>query len=113
MLDDPYNRTAKRMSFLFCLRFTAARFQLYGHTPSTEITALDRRPVEYTHVVFFLTGEIPYANAAESVDEAGNAAAKAGTLGTTIEKILADLKPEATYFFADDNGTGLVPSCSI
>jgi hypothetical protein len=36
--------------------------------------------------------------------EAGNAAAKAGTLGTTIEKILADLKPEATYFFADDNG---------
>src|SRR3954451_163215 len=36
--------------------------------------------------------------------EAGNAAAKAGTLGTTIEKILADLKPEAAYFFADDNG---------
>jgi hypothetical protein len=36
--------------------------------------------------------------------EAGNAAAKAGTLGSTIEKILADLKPEATYFFADDDG---------
>ncbi len=36
--------------------------------------------------------------------EAGNAAAKAGTLGTTIEKILADLKPEAAYFFADDSG---------
>lgn len=36
--------------------------------------------------------------------EAGNAAAKAGTLGTTIEKILADLKPEAAYFLADDNG---------
>ena len=36
--------------------------------------------------------------------EAGNAAAKAGTLGTTVEKILADLKPEAAYFFADDNG---------
>jgi hypothetical protein len=36
--------------------------------------------------------------------EAGNAAAKAGTLGSTIEKILADLKPEATYFFADDSG---------
>ena len=36
--------------------------------------------------------------------EAGNAAAKAGTLGPTIEKILADLKPEAAYFFADDNG---------
>jgi hypothetical protein len=35
--------------------------------------------------------------------EAGNAAAKAGTLGTTVEKILADLKPEAAYFFADDN----------
>jgi hypothetical protein len=36
--------------------------------------------------------------------EAGNAAAKAGTLGPTIEKILADLKPEAAYFLADDNG---------
>src|SRR5215469_5389957 len=36
--------------------------------------------------------------------EAGNAVAKAGTMGPTIEKILADLKPEAAYFFADDNG---------
>ena len=36
--------------------------------------------------------------------EAGNAAAKAGTLGTTIGRILADLKPEAAYFFADDGG---------
>jgi hypothetical protein len=36
--------------------------------------------------------------------EAGNAAAKAGTLGSTVENILADLKPEAAYFFADDNG---------
>jgi hypothetical protein len=36
--------------------------------------------------------------------ETGNAAAKAGTLGSTIEQILADLKPEAAYFLADDNG---------
>jgi hypothetical protein len=36
--------------------------------------------------------------------EAGNAAAKAGTLGSTVERILADLKPEAAYFYADDNG---------
>jgi hypothetical protein len=36
--------------------------------------------------------------------DTGNAAAKAGTLGSTVEKILADLKPEAAYFFADDNG---------
>ena len=36
--------------------------------------------------------------------ETGNAAAKAGTLGPTIERILANLKPEAAYFFADDNG---------
>ena len=36
--------------------------------------------------------------------EAGNAAVKDGTMGSTIERILADLKPEAAYFFADDNG---------
>jgi hypothetical protein len=36
--------------------------------------------------------------------ESGNAATKAGTLGSTIEKILADLKPEAAYFIADDDG---------
>jgi hypothetical protein len=36
--------------------------------------------------------------------ETGNAAAKAGTLGSTIERILGDLKPEAAYFMADDNG---------
>ena len=35
--------------------------------------------------------------------EPGNAAAKAGKLGTTIQSILADLKPEAVYF-TDDNG---------
>ncbi|MFZ3263115.1 MAG: hypothetical protein WA172_03880 [Terriglobales bacterium] len=36
--------------------------------------------------------------------EATNAAVKAGTLGPTIDRILADLKPEAAYFFADDEG---------
>ena len=35
--------------------------------------------------------------------EAGNAAAKAGNLGATIQSILADLKPEAVYF-TDSNG---------
>ena len=35
--------------------------------------------------------------------EAGNGAAKAGKLGTTIQSILADLKPEAAYF-TDNNG---------
>ena len=35
--------------------------------------------------------------------DAGNAAAKAGTLGGTIQSILADLKPEAVYF-TDDKG---------
>ncbi|MCB9837710.1 MAG: hypothetical protein H6813_00070 [Phycisphaeraceae bacterium] len=41
--------------------------------------------------------------------EAGNAAAKAGKLGPTIQAILADLKPEAAYFM-DDNGqrTGII-----
>jgi hypothetical protein len=36
--------------------------------------------------------------------DAGNAAARSGNLGSTIEGILADLKPEAAYFFADDDG---------
>ena len=35
--------------------------------------------------------------------EAGNAAAKAGKLGPTIQSILAEQKPEAAYF-TDDNG---------
>ena len=42
--------------------------------------------------------------------EAGNAAAKAGTLASTVERIVADLKPEAAYFLADDEGQR---SCSI
>ncbi len=33
--------------------------------------------------------------------EAGNAAARNATLGTTIQKILAELKPEAAYFSED------------
>jgi hypothetical protein len=36
--------------------------------------------------------------------ESGNAAAANGTLGTTIQKILADLKPEAAYFAANEDG---------
>jgi hypothetical protein len=36
--------------------------------------------------------------------ETGNAAVKAGTLGSTIEQLVADLKPESAYFFADDDG---------
>ncbi len=36
--------------------------------------------------------------------ETGNAAAKAGTLGSTIQQLVTALKPEAAYFYADDNG---------
>jgi len=41
--------------------------------------------------------------------DAGNAAAKAGKLGTTIQSILADIKPEAAYF-TDESGqrTGFI-----
>jgi hypothetical protein len=35
--------------------------------------------------------------------EAGNAAARSGSLGTTIKSILDNLKPEAAYF-TEDNG---------
>ena len=35
--------------------------------------------------------------------EAGNAAAQNGSLGSTIQRILDELKPEAAYF-AEDNG---------
>ena len=37
-------------------------------------------------------------------NETANAAVRKGTLGSTIQKILADLKPEAAYFVASDNG---------
>jgi hypothetical protein len=41
--------------------------------------------------------------------ETGNAAIRTNSLGATIQKILADLKPEAAYF-AEDNGerTGFI-----
>jgi hypothetical protein len=36
--------------------------------------------------------------------EAGNATIGNGTLGATVDKILAQMKPEAAYFLAEDNG---------
>ena len=41
--------------------------------------------------------------------ETGNVAIRSNSLGATIQKILADLKPEAAYF-AEDNGerTGFI-----
>ena len=38
--------------------------------------------------------------------EAGNNLAKAGTLGSTVASILADLKPEAAYFTAEGGKRG-------
>ena len=41
--------------------------------------------------------------------KSGNAAAKAGKLGTTIQSILSDLKPEAVYFTdSDGQRTGYI-----
>jgi hypothetical protein len=54
------------------------------------------RTKEEVHMRMLLRVSIPV--------EAGNVTAKAGTMGSIIESILADLKPEAAYFFADDNG---------
>ena len=34
--------------------------------------------------------------------EAGNALARNGTIGRTVESILADLKPEVAYFLAEN-----------
>src|SRR5277367_4537989 len=42
--------------------------------------------------------------------EGGNAAVQAGTAGSTIERIVADLKPESVYFYLDDDGRR---SCSV
>ena len=36
--------------------------------------------------------------------DAGNATIRDGSLQTIIQRILADLKPEAAYFMAEDNG---------
>src|SRR5207249_9869019 len=36
--------------------------------------------------------------------EAGNQAARKGTLGAPFEKMLAELKPEAAYFTATEHG---------
>jgi len=68
---------------------------------------LSRRARVYTRAARFSLEEVNGMRMLLRVSipvEAGNAAAKAGTLGTTIEKILGDLKPEAAYFFADDSG---------
>jgi hypothetical protein len=41
--------------------------------------------------------------------EAGNAAVKAGSLGSTIQQILTELKPEAAYFTEEEGQrTGLI-----
>lgn len=38
--------------------------------------------------------------------EAGNALAREGKLGSTVQSILAELKPEAAYFTAEDGRRG-------
>ena len=61
-------------------------------------------PEEKIHVRMLLRVSIPV--------EGGNAAAKNGTLGSTVERILADLKPEAAYFSWTIMATDRVLSCS-
>jgi len=42
--------------------------------------------------------------------ESGNAAARSGVLGSTVQRIVEQMNPEAAYFTAEDNGerTGLI-----
>jgi hypothetical protein len=91
MIDHPYD--------------VRMRADLHWMKRSVEMSELDRpyprdqtytTPEENIHVRMLLRVSIPV--------ESGNAAAKSGTLGSTVERILADLKPEAAYFFVDDNG---------
>jgi len=61
-----------------------------------------RRPWEGQNVRTMMKVSMPV--------EAANAAIKNGSLGTTIQKILAELQPESAYFIADDHGerTGII-----
>jgi hypothetical protein len=78
-----------------------ALLQMDGYPAHQESSQILYNPLrleakEENHMRMLLRVSIPV--------EAGNAAVKAGTLGSTIERILAELKPEAAYFFADDDG---------
>ena len=70
-------------------------FALPGNSTSRSIK-IERTTLKEKAMRMLLRVSIPV--------ESGNAAAKAGTLGSTVEKIVAELKPEAAYFFPDDNG---------
>ena len=54
---------------------------------------------------FLHEGEL-HANVTESIDSRGHRkrSGQSRHAGSSVEKILADLKPEAAYFFADDDG---------
>src|SRR5262245_30236186 len=89
--------TTRRLAMTTCLECSATSEQ---HTSVR--TRRQQRSMGSTHLTvrgttmrFLLKVTIPV--------ESGNAAAKAGKLGTTIQSILGGLKPEAVYF-TDNNG---------